>query len=120
MHNGCEFMRIMKVTKSAIYIKMFDLVLPYVRSIQSQNAWVKSKDLSCYFETELIHNLPRSILDSNITEHDVWFLNHQAKYYYEYCNENISPNYHRHLIYIKELFSIVPETLKPKLTWQGP
>lgn len=108
------------MTKSEIYIKMYDLVLPYVRSIQSQNAWVKSRDLSCYFETELIHNLSKSILDIAMTEHDVWFLNHQAKYYFEECNEDISPNYNQHCIYIKKLFSMVPDDLKSKLTWVGP
>ena len=97
------------MTKLEIYTKMFDLVLPYVRSIQSQNCWVKARDMSCYFETELIHNLPKSILEKDMVEHDVWFLNNQARYYFEKCNEDISPNYNQHLIYIKELIDIVKE-----------
>ncbi len=108
------------MTKSEIYIQMFNLVLPYVRSIQSQNAWVKARDMSCYFETELIHNLSRSILEQDILEHDIWFLNVQAKYYFEKCSENISPNYNQHLDYIKLLFKMVPDNLKSKLQWQGP
>jgi len=76
--------------------------------------------MSCYFETELIHNLPKSILEKDMVEHDVWFLNNQARYYFEKCNEDISPNYNQHLIYIKELIDIVPEDLKSKLTWVGP
>ena len=108
------------MTKSEIYIQMFNLVLPYVRSIQSQNAWVKARDISCYFETELIHNLPKSILERDIVEYDVWFLNNQAKYYFEKCSEDISPNYNQHIEYIKLLFKMVPDSLKCKLQWQGP
>ncbi|MBI6164790.1 zinc ABC transporter substrate-binding protein [Serratia liquefaciens] len=113
-------MEMIEMTKLEIYTKMFDLVLPYVRSIQSQNCWVKARDMSCYFETELIHNLPKSILEKDMVEHDVWFLNNQARYYFEKCNEDISPNYNQHLIYIKKLIDIVPEDLKSKLTWVGP
>lgn len=108
------------MSKLEIYVKMFELILPYVRSIQSQNARVKSQDLSCFFEAELIHNLPKSLLEKNITEHDIWFLNSQAKYYFQQCNDEISPNYNQNIKYIKELFKIVPEELKPKLLWPGP
>jgi len=110
----------MGMSKLEIYVKMFELILPYVRSIQSQNAGAKSRDLSCFFETELIHNLPKSLLDENITEHDVWFLNNQARYYYQNCNDEISPNYNQNIKYVKELFKIIPDELKPKLLWQGP
>ena len=106
--------------KTEIYIQMFNLVIPYVRSIQSQNAWVKARDMSCYFEAGLIHNLPKSILEQDIIEHDVWFLNNQAQYYFEKCIEEISPNYNQHIEYIKLLFKMVPDSLKPKLQWQGP
>ncbi|MBK4717158.1 MULTISPECIES: zinc ABC transporter substrate-binding protein [Tenebrionibacter/Tenebrionicola group] len=108
------------MTKSEIYIQMFNLVLPYVRSIQSQNAWVKARDISCYFETELIHNLPKSILERDMVEHDIWFLNNQAKYYFEKCSSDISPNYDKNIEYIMALFKIVPDNLKPKLHWEGP
>ncbi|WP_261421236.1 zinc ABC transporter substrate-binding protein [Serratia quinivorans] len=108
------------MNKLEIYIKMFGLVLPYVRSIQSQNSWVKLRDVSCYLETELIHNLPESLMCNSMTEHDVWFLNNQAKYYFEKSNDDISPNYNQHVYYIGELFKIVPDELKPKLTWAGP
>ncbi|MFB4341570.1 zinc ABC transporter substrate-binding protein [Pantoea sp. CS_6] len=108
------------MTKTEIYIQMLNLVLPYVRSIQSKNAWVKARDISCYFETELIHNLPKSIAERDMIEHDVCFLNNQAKSYFEKCSEDISPNYNQHTEYIKLLFKMVPDNLKPKLQWQGP
>lgn len=108
------------MTKSEIYIQMFNLVLPYIRSIQTQNVWVKARDMSCYFEAELIHNLPKSILEEDMVEHDVWFLNNQAKYYFEKCNADISPNYEQHIKYIKMLFKMVPDNLKSSLLWKGP
>lgn len=108
------------MTKSEIYIQMLNLVLPYVRNIQLKNAWVKARDMSCYLETELIHNLPKSILEQDMMEHDLWFLNNQAKYYFEKSSEDISPNYNQHIEYIKLLFKMVPENLKCKLQWQGP
>ncbi|WP_109396576.1 zinc ABC transporter substrate-binding protein [Photorhabdus namnaonensis] len=100
------------------YIKM--LALPYIRNIQTHSKKVKGEDVSCYFEAELIHNLYHSILDENFQEHDIYFLNHQAKYYYENCNEIISPNYNQHLSCIKDLFAMIPDNLKEKLIWSGP
>ena len=55
-------MRLINMKKTEIYIQMFNLVIPYVRSIQSQNAWVKARDMSCYFEAGLIHNLPKRLI----------------------------------------------------------
>mgnify|MGYP000939442843 CR=1 FL=1 len=107
------------MTKSEIYIQMFNLVLPYVRNIQSRNAWVKSMDMSCYYETELIHNLPKSILEKSIVDHDIWLLNNQARYYFEKCSADISPNYHQQIEYIKLLFNLVPAELKVKSLWEG-
>ncbi len=106
--------------KNEIYVKMLGLALPYIRNVQLLENKKKNLSFSCYLEAELVHNLTITILDKNFSEHDIWFLNSQAKYYVEKCNENISPNYIQHLIYIKELFNIVPDALKSKLTWAGP
>ncbi|TFZ49021.1 zinc ABC transporter substrate-binding protein [Serratia proteamaculans] len=106
--------------KNEIYVKMLALALPYIRNIQSLGKKEKGRDMSCFFEAELIHNLTLTILISEFTEHDVWFLNNQAKYYFEKCNDDISPNYNQHIYYIGELFKIIPDELKPKLTWAGP
>lgn len=109
-----------RMYKNEIYVKMLGLSLPYIRNLQRLDKKEKSLNLSCYLEAELVHNLTVTILNKNFTEHDIWFLNNQAKYYVEKCNEDISPNYNQHLIYIKELFNIVPDGLKLKLTWVGP
>lgn len=106
--------------KNEIYVKMLGLALPYIRNLQRMEKREKILDVACYLEAELVHNLTITILDKDFKEHDIWFLNNQAKYYFELCNEEISPNYNKHVTYIKELFVIVPGYLKCKLTWVGP
>ncbi len=108
------------MSKNEIYVGMLAVALPYIRNIQSLDGKDKGNDVSCYFEAELIHNLTHTLLIAQFTEHDIWFLNHQSKYYYDNCNEDISPNYNKHIEYIRELFKLVPEELKNKLEWTGP
>ncbi|QYM93160.1 zinc ABC transporter substrate-binding protein [Dickeya zeae] len=107
------------MTKQEIYKNILDLVLPYIRNVQSQNAWVRARDRSCYFDVELIHNLSKNILDFDFVDHDIWFLNNQARYYFEKCSDDISPNYTQNVEYIKLLFKIVPDELKSRLSWGG-
>ena len=76
----------------------------------------KTKDRSCYFEAELIHTL----LVSDFMEHDIWFLNNQAKSYFEQGSDDISPNYSQKIEYIKPLLSLVPDALISTLIWKGP
>ena len=78
------------------------------------------RDRSVYYEAELIHNLWPSLWEPEMTEHDIWFLNVQAKTYYDECDQNLSPLYSDNVERIKELFGIVPEQLKSKLKWTGP
>lgn len=108
------------MNKNDIYIKMLALALPYIRNIQTHSRKVKGNDISCYFEAELVHNLCHSILDENFQEHDIYFLNHQDKYYCENCDDIISLNYNQHLVYINKLFDMIPDNLKEKLIWSGP
>ncbi|WP_392564736.1 hypothetical protein RHO13_04825 [Orbus wheelerorum] len=106
--------------KNEIYIEMLRLALPYIRNIQGQDQSTKANDTSCYFEAELVHNLTLTILDPTFDEHDIWFLNYQAKSYYKNCNAHISINYCKQIFYIKELFKLVPDEMKAKLIWSGP
>lgn len=110
----------MCMKKNEIYVKMLSLSLPYIRNIQLLDKREKGRDTSCYFEAELVHNLTHTLLIPDFVEHDLWFLNNQAKYYFEKCSEDVSPNYNQHLEYIKLLFKMVPDGLKVKLLWQGP
>lgn len=118
--NQCHQGSSILMKKNEIYVKMLALSLPYIRNVQSLDKKEKGRDMSCYFEAELVHNLTLTLLISEFTEHDIWFLNHQAKYYVEQCNDDISPNYNQHIDYIRRLFKIVPDELKSKLIWVGP
>lgn len=117
---SCSFKRNYHMNKNDIYVKMLSLSLPYIRSIQSLDKEEKGRDMSCYYEAELVHNLMYSLLVAEFTEHDLWFLNNQAKYYFEECSEEISPNYNQQISYIRELFAMVPDSLSSKLFWTGP
>ncbi len=108
------------MTKNEIYVDMLFWVLPYIRNIQSQNKKIKSEDLSCYYESDLIHNLPNKILTNEFTSSDISFLNYQAKYYYENCTPKISILYLKNIEYIEMLFNLVPNELKEQLKWSGP
>jgi hypothetical protein len=72
------------------------------------------------FESELVHNLWVSVCEPEFVEHDIWFLNAQARWYCEKCNPKLSPLYDHHVNVIRELIALVPETLRPKLQWEGP
>lgn len=106
--------------KNEIYVKILSLSLPYIRNIQSLDKVEKGRDMSCLFEAELIHNITHTLLTPDFMEHDIWFLNNQAKYYIEECNDDISPNYNQQIEYIKLLFGLVPDELSSKLNWKGP
>lgn len=67
-----------------------------------------------------MHNLWPSLWEPEMTDHDIWFLNCQAKTYCEECNERLSPLYPENVNRIRELFGIVPEHFKSGLKWAGP
>lgn len=106
--------------KNLIYLRMLSLSLPYIRNIQTLDEEAKGKDKSCFFEAELVHNLTVTLLDSEFSGHDIWFLNYQAKSYLQNCSDEISPNYHEHLRCIRSLFELVPDALRKNLLWPGP
>ena len=106
--------------KQEIYQRLIILGLSYIRNVQTQGRCRRFFDISCYREAELIHNLSVSILEETFIEHDIHFLNFQARWYLETTNAKICQNYEINKNFIKELFQIVPEHLKHKLEWAGP
>lgn len=60
------------------------------------------------------------MFEPSFTEHDIWFLNNQAKTYCEECSPEKSYLYVEQVKRIKELFDIVPDELRSKLKWNGP
>ncbi|MEF9678454.1 zinc ABC transporter substrate-binding protein [Pectobacterium aroidearum] len=106
-----------KLKKNEIYIKMLLLSIPYIRNMQQHK---KSSDLSCYYEAELVHNLVYTILTPDFEDHDIYFLNNQARYYIENCSDDISIVYSGQKELISSLFEMVPQEMKSKLQWEGP
>ena len=53
-------------------------------------------------------------------DHDIWFLNYQAKWFLSHADPKHVAWYYRREGLIKELFHLVPEGLRDKLIWSGP
>jgi hypothetical protein len=106
--------------KQVVYREMLHWTLPHLRNISTWPWWRRLCDRSAYFEAELIHNLPVSMLEPEFLEHDVWFLNVQARSYYQECSPELSDLYSVQVKRIRELFSLVPEEMRSKLQWSGP
>ena len=106
--------------KQMIYREMLHRTLPHLRNVSTWPWWHRLRDRSCYYEAELIHNLPVSLYEAEFVEQDEWFLNVQARGYCERCSALISYLYPLQVARIRELFALVPEHLRPKLQWSGP
>jgi hypothetical protein len=106
--------------KQTIYEEMLRWTLPYVRNVSTRRWWQRLRDRSTYYETELIHSLPVSMYEPNFVEHEVWFLNVQARTYCQECSAAVSALYPQQVERIRELFALVPDHLRPKLQWSGP
>jgi hypothetical protein len=105
--------------KQEIYRDLLWRLLPYLRTVSSLRWWQTGRRKELHYEAELIHNLPVSLLEPSFVDHDIGFLNAQAKWYLENASKN-SPNYEANRAAIIELFSLVPEDLRAKLRWPGP
>jgi hypothetical protein len=106
--------------KQEIYREMLRLALPWIRNVSSLPWWRRIRDRSAFYESELVHNLSVSLFEPDFVEHDIWFLNHQARVYHDQCGPSRSPNYHRQLELIRELFALVPPPLQTRQSWGGP
>jgi hypothetical protein len=106
--------------KQIIYREMLWWTLPHLRNISTHSWWRRLRDRSSYYEAELIHNLPVSMFEPEFVEHDIWFLNVQARAYVQGCNQAISHLYPQQVARIRELFALAPDSLRSKLEWSGP
>ena len=106
--------------KQELYQDILRRTSPHLRNVAALPWWRRLRDRSTYFETELLHNLWPSLFEPDFVEHDIWFLNAQAKVYCEECSERLSPLYADNVKRIKELFALVPDPFRDKLKWRGP
>lgn len=58
--------------------------------------------------------------EEDFVDHDIWFLNRQARAYVEGCTSLISPNYDAVVACIRNLFKMIPAEKKSELEWEGP
>ncbi|MES2505407.1 MAG: zinc ABC transporter substrate-binding protein [Verrucomicrobiota bacterium] len=103
-------------TKQEIYREILRTTLIYIRNFQSMPFWRRWRDKTVYMEAELIHNIWPSLFDQEFKDHDIWFLNIQAKTYFR--EAQFSPLYTQHVALIRELFALVPAPYRAKLQWQ--
>ena len=116
--------------KQDIYKEILFWALPSVRNALSRfrrisplmvlSPRVQRALRSEYEVAQFVHNIHVSITDEGFTDHDIWFLNHQAR---AFCEQNDAEGcilYSLFCYYIQELFKDVPEHLSDKLMWSGP
>ncbi|QSQ22928.1 hypothetical protein JY651_48880 [Pyxidicoccus parkwayensis] len=106
--------------KQKIYKDMLWWTLPHLRNVATWGWWQRARDRSTYYETQLVHNLPVSMFEPEFIEHDIWFLNGQARWYCENCSARLSSMYPAQVARIRALFALVPPHLREKLEWHGP
>ena len=112
--------------KQEIYKDILSSALPSARNCLSQfrrprlfvllspkqQKWLRYQ----YELAEFVHNLYVSLLEEDFTNHDIHFLNYQARSFFK-RHGNDEPVY---AYYIQELFKEVPEQMRDKLMWAGP
>lgn len=106
--------------KQEIYQEMLRTGLSGLRTVRSLRWWQSWRREALYHDAELLHHLYVSILEPDFTDHDVWFLNHQVRWYLVHVNPHWSPGYYVYHPLIVELFRLVPDSLRGRLDWAGP
>jgi hypothetical protein len=72
---------------------------------------------NAYERAQLVHNLYVSLFEPEFTSHDIHFLNIHARSFVENNAGCQADGYSEIVALIDELFAIVPDGLRPKLTW---
>lgn len=106
--------------KQIIYQAILSRALPHMRNVSTWSWWRRLRDRSTYFETQFIHNIWPSLCEPAFVDHDLWFLNNEARLYCKECSTKLSPLYLAQVAHIRELFALVPPELRSKLLWNGP
>lgn len=105
-----------KLTKHLLYAELLEPILPLLRNRETWPFWKRIRPL--HAETELIHNVYVTLGDPDFSAWDVWFLNHNARYYVEHGQDSLL--YQRQVEAIRRLFAAIPKELRSELTWDGP
>ncbi len=103
------------MTKQDIYQQLFWKGLVHIRNVQSQSFLKKGRDKSSYFIAELLHNLHASMFIPEYTDHDIWFINNQVRYFINNCSSKILSSYLDYCDLLLLLVEDVPNTLKSQI-----
>jgi hypothetical protein len=105
--------------KQRLYLDILEMILPYLRGVQTHSFFRRLTYGRFYAESELVHNLPRLLLHPDVQERDVYWLNAQARIF---VTEGRGDFPFRDAICsnLKKLFAMVPSELRSQLTWSGP
>lgn len=106
--------------KQQIYCEMLRHGLPFISSFIMRCQGNHELQLVLQLEAELLHNLPSSLLEPAFVENDIWFLNYQGRAFLQRADPQNTPNYRKYEQLIRELFEIVPGSLRGGLMWAGP
>jgi len=107
----------MLTAKQKLYYEILEMLLPALRNIQQHPAWRRIAYGAFYPEMELVHNLHRILIIPEFTEYDVHWLNSQARIFVERGKNPAHGCYKPIASKISEVFRLVPEDLRQKLTW---
>jgi hypothetical protein len=106
--------------KQEIYREFLQFGLPCLRGVRYFRWWQTGRRRALYVEVEFLHKLYVSILEPEFVDHDIWFLNHLARWFLTHADPRHAACYCHHQRLIRELFTLVPERLRDKLKWAGP
>lgn len=106
--------------KQELYLDILGFILPSMRNLYTwKRRWVIWKAGNFLSELELVHNLPRLLINPEFEDRDIHWLNSQAKQFVSDCPKQRA-YYSGVCSDIKELFALVPNSLRNELRWDGP
>lgn len=106
--------------KQELYQEMIRDGLILIRNIQRSASWRhKAFGKTSYYEAELLHNLHHVLYEPEFTDHDIWFLNAQAREYLEKTGPKRVGNHIANKERIKELLGLVPQEKRAQIDWES-
>lgn len=97
--------------KQELYRDILRLVLPYARNVQTWGIFQRLFKINLYPELELVHNIPPLMINTDVTNNDIYWLNYQAFNYLLACRKYERPHQIEIMDDISQLLRLVPDML---------
>lgn len=101
--------------KQAIYVRIMEEVLPYLRNLQTHSFWRRLRYGNFYAELELVHNLGRCVSNPDFTQADAFWVATQGRLYVQQGRRDL-PFYETVCGLIRELDQMVPFEMRKNLS----